>query len=100
MFFSSINKGVEEFRQTSGAVLVDVREPREFRAGHIPGAVNVPLDQIEDLEVPLETPIFIYCLWGSRSVQAGKLLEEIGYENVRSIGGIAGYKGEKVKGEE
>ena len=100
MFFSSINKGVEEFRQTSGAVLVDVREPREFRAGHIPGAVNVPLDQIEDLELPLETPIFLYCLWGSRSVQAGKLLEEIGYENVRSIGGIAGYKGEKVKGEE
>ena len=100
MFFSSINKGVEEFRQTSGAVLVDVRKPGEFREGHIPGAVNVPLDQIEVLELPLETPIFIYCLWGSRSVQAGKLLEEIGYENVRSIGGIAGYKGEKVKGEE
>lgn len=100
MFFSSINRGLKEFRQTGGAVLVDVRDPGEFRAGHIPGAINVPLRDIQDLELPLDTPIFLYCLWGSRSVQAGKLLEEMGYENVRSIGGISGYKGEKVKGEE
>jgi len=41
--FENINKGLEEFKSTPGAVLVDVRELDEFASGHIPGAVNLPL---------------------------------------------------------
>jgi rhodanese-related sulfurtransferase len=37
---ANINKKLEEYRNTSGAVLVDVREVDEFRSGHIPGAIN------------------------------------------------------------
>ena len=43
---ADINAGVEEFRATPGARLVDVRTPGEYAGGHIPGAANVPLQQI------------------------------------------------------
>lgn len=41
-----INKGVEECRATEGAVLIDVRGADEYRQGHIPGAINIPLDGV------------------------------------------------------
>ena len=40
---ANINEGIEEFRKTPGAVLVDVREADEYASGHIPNAVNEPL---------------------------------------------------------
>ena len=60
---ADINAGVEEFRATPGARLVDVRTPGEYAGGHIPGAVNVPLQQIGAIasEVPdKSTPLFVY----------------------------------------
>ena len=70
---ADINAGVEEFRATPGARLVDVRTPGEYAGGHIPGAVNVPLQQIGAIasEVPdKSTPLFVYCMSGARSQQA------------------------------
>ncbi len=67
---ADINAGVEEFRATPGARLVDVRTPGEYAGGHIPGAVNVPLQQISAIasEVPdKSTPLFVYCMSGARS---------------------------------
>ena len=49
MFFDKINKGIREYRNTPGAVLIDVREPDEFRSGHIPGAINMPLSGSHNL---------------------------------------------------
>ena len=46
MLFGNINKGLDEYRSTPGAILVDVREADEFRADHSPGAVNVPLSTV------------------------------------------------------
>ena len=60
---ADINAGVEEFRATPGARLVDVRTPGEYAGGRIPGAVNVPLQQIGAIasEVPdKSTPLFVY----------------------------------------
>ena len=48
--FSNINKKLEEFQNTPGAVLVDVREADEFRSGHIPGAINQPLSTISRID--------------------------------------------------
>ena len=99
MFFNNINKGIEEFRTTPDAVLIDVREPAEFGAGHIPGAVNMPLSSISSISsisLPKDRPIFLYCLRGRRSRQARHILKSLGYERVKSIGGIASYKGETV----
>lgn len=64
---ADINAGVEEFRATPGARLIDVRTAGEYAGGHIPGAVNVPLQQIGAIasEVPTKsTPLFVYCMSG------------------------------------
>ena len=93
MLFGNINKGLEEYQNTSKAILVDVREADEFHAGHIPGAVNVPLSTIDRITLPKDAPIFLYCLRGTRSKRAAGILKKMGY-TVKSIGGISGYQGE------
>lgn len=92
----NIDQGVSEFRETSGAVLLDVRTPQEYQAGHIPGSKNVPLQQLERIEyvsVKKDTPLFVYCHSGARSSQAVKALARMGYTSVKNIGGIAAYTG-------
>ena len=100
MFFfnkTNINDAVEEYRNTPGTVLLDVREADEFRSGHIPGAVNVPLSAVNQVTLPKEKPLYVYCLRGTRSKQAVSCLKRMGYQNVKSIGGIASYKGQVEK---
>lgn len=91
-----IDQGVQEFRETSGAVLLDVRTPQEYQEGHIPGSVNAPLQTLggeNTLPADLNTPLFVYCHSGARSGQAVRLLARMGYANVKNIGGIAAYTG-------
>ena len=77
----------------------DVREKDEYSSGRIPGAVNIPLSVIDrfNLSISRDTPIFLYCLRGSRSRRAMGILKKRGYSNVKSIGGISGYKGKIEK---
>ena len=91
-----INQGVKEYRATDGAVLLDVRTPDEYRQGHIPGSKNVPLQSIDRVNAVVEnkgTPIFVHCLSGARSRQAAAILKQMGYTNVKNIGGISAYAG-------
>ena len=88
-----INEAVGECRNTPGAVLLDVRERDEFRTGHIPGAVNLPLSEIGTVSISKKAPLYVYCLRGTRSKRAVGILRRAGYENVRSIGGIVKYVG-------
>ncbi len=93
---ADINQGVEEWKNTKGAVLLDVRTTNEYRQGHIPGSINIPLDQISRVPgtVPQkDTPLFVHCLSGARSGQAVRQLEQMGYTSVKNIGGISSYKG-------
>ena len=90
-----IYAGLEQYKATPGAVLLDVREADEFAAGHIPGSVNLPLSAIDTAETLLpgfDTPVFAYCLVGSRSARAVSRLRAMGYEKAASIGGIRDYK--------
>ena len=90
-----IYSGLEQYKATPGAVLLDVREVDEFAAGHIPGSINLPLSVIDTAETLIpdfETPIFAYCLVGSRSARAMSRLHAMGYEKAVSIGGIRDYK--------
>ena len=92
-----INAGVEEYRNNPGALLVDVRGADEYRQGHIPGSVNLPLPSLsgrKSIGVGKDSPVYVYCLSGARSAQAAGILQRMGYNNVKNIGGIAGYKGE------
>jgi rhodanese-related sulfurtransferase len=97
MLFNKINKGIKTYKATPGAVLIDVREPGEFASGHIPGAINMPLSGSHNLSFQKDTPLFLYCLRGSRSMKAAMILKDQGYTDVHSIGGISGYKGEIEK---
>ena len=90
---TDINEAVNECTGTPGAVLLDVREPEEFRSGHIPGAVNIPLSKIRGIGIPKDTPLFVYCLRGTRSLRAARILTRMGYGKARSIGGIIAYRG-------
>ena len=94
----SIQKGLQIYGDTPNAVLVDVRDGDEYAQGHLPGSVNLPLGDLEtdicDVAPDADTPLFLYCVNGSRSVQAASILRELGYDNAASIGGISGYKGE------
>ncbi len=93
---TDINKGVEEWKNTPGAVLLDVRTKGEYRNGHIPGSINIPLDRIERISgrvVKKETPIFVHCLSGARSGRAVNHLKQLGYTAAKNIGGISSYRG-------
>lgn len=78
------------------AVLVDVRTPQEFAAGHLPGAVNVELDRLEAM-APTTLPdrnahLLVYCHSGNRSSFAVQILERMGYTRlVNLVGGIAAW---------
>ena len=90
------DQGVRAFRETPGAVLLDVRTPQEYREGHIPGSVNVPLQSLDrEGAVPAgkDVPLFVCCHSGARSSQATEILTRMGYANVENIGGIAAYTG-------
>ena len=91
-----INKGVQEYKNAAGAVLLDVRSPQEYREGHVPGSQNVPLQQLDKVEEMTEnkdTILYAYCRSGARSRQAVSLLQAMGYTNILNIGGIAAYSG-------
>ena len=93
---SDINQGVKEYSTTDGAVLLDVRTFEEYRQGHIPGSKNVPLQSISKVVGIIDnksTPIFVHCLSGARSRQAVAILKQMGYTNVKNIGGISAYAG-------
>ncbi len=94
---ADINSKMEEARRTEGAVILDVRGSDEYRQGHIPGAINVPVDSIEGVSAKIpdkSTPVFSYCLSGARSARAVKAMKAMGYTNVINTGGISAYKGD------
>ena len=82
----------------SGYVILDVRRPDEYAAGHIPGAINVANETIGTAEIP-ELPdkdqlILVYCRSGRRSKEASEKLVKLGYTNIVEFGGILDWKGE------
>jgi molybdopterin-guanine dinucleotide biosynthesis protein A/rhodanese-related sulfurtransferase len=79
-------------RHAAGAYVVDVRQPDEYEAGHVPGAVLIPLDQLGDRwdEVP-EGEVLVICQGGGRSAAAVKALNEAGRTTVNVAGGTKAW---------
>ncbi len=95
-----INQGVTEWSNTPGAVLLDVRTRQEYQEGHIPGSKNVPLPMINKIAGVVQdkdTPLYVHCLSGARSRQAVAYLGQMGYTNIKNIGGISAYRGKVEK---
>lgn len=73
----------------SGACIIDVREPGEFKQGHIKGAINIPLSEFSERieEVPKDRPVYLHCRTSQRSYYAICQLQGKGYDNVTNISG-------------
>lgn len=73
----------------AGARLVDVRTPQEFAAGHAPGAINIPYDEIARRapgELPArDAPLVLYCRSGRRSAIAAQALRTLGYTRLHDL---------------
>ena len=82
-------------------VIVDVRTPDEYKEGHIPNAINIPNETInETVYNKLKDKnqlILIYCRSGSRSRQAAYKMQKLGYTNLVDFGGIINWKGKIEK---
>ncbi len=96
-------EAAEMMKSDDGHIIVDVRTHDEYRSGHIPGAVCIPVESIGS-EQPDELPdldqvILIYCRSGRRSKTAAGKLVSIGYTNIYEFGGITDWTGETVTGD-
>jgi SulP family sulfate permease len=79
----------QKLHDASPPLVVDVREPREFRLGHIPQAQLIPLPQIlsDTPDLPGNREIILVCRGGRRSTRAIRILQNKGYQNVRVLQG-------------
>ena len=94
----TMDEAVTMMAQETDYIVLDVRRPDEFAAGHIPNAINVPNESIGTSEIP-ELPdknqlIMVYCRSGRRSKEASEKLVKLGYTNIVEFGGILDWKGE------
>ncbi|MFU0791490.1 MAG: rhodanese-like domain-containing protein [Virgibacillus proomii] len=81
------------------AQLIDVREPQEFKRGHILGARNIPVTQMKQrlVELRKDKPVYLYCQSGARAARAAQLLHKKGYKDISVLkGGFKKWTG-KIK---
>jgi rhodanese-related sulfurtransferase len=78
--------------QMAGRTLIDVRTPEEFAAGHLAGAVNIPVEaddfQVRLAELDPRQPALVYCRTGRRSAMAADLMAQAGFSDVIDAGGL------------
>ena len=97
----SMDEAVKMMKDEKNYIILDVRRPDEYADGHIPGAINVPNEEIGTAEIT-ELPdksqlILVYCRSGRRSKEASEKLVKLGYTNIVEFGGIQDYEGKIEK---
>ncbi|MCM1287493.1 MAG: rhodanese-like domain-containing protein [Clostridium sp.] len=82
-----------------GGIIVDVRSSSEFAKGHIPMAINLPLEDIQGkrYSLPKTKVLILYCENSGKSSLGAKLLAERGFSVINAIGGLKEYKGPLTK---
>jgi rhodanese-related sulfurtransferase len=86
----------EHMAKDKSLQIIDVREPGEFASGHIPGAKNIPLGQLQERhrEINPDKPAVMVCLSGGRSSRACEWLESKKYHKIYNLlGGMSGWDG-------
>ncbi|MBS1108176.1 MAG: Rhodanese-like protein [Anaeromyxobacteraceae bacterium] len=84
----------------AGAKVVDVRTPQEFASGHVPGAINIPYEDIarRAAEIgPPSTPVVLYCRTGRRSGIAAEALQKAGYSRLYDFKSVTAWPGELAR---
>ncbi|MBH8598628.1 MULTISPECIES: rhodanese-like domain-containing protein [unclassified Thermoactinomyces] len=107
LYFYLMNRGIQTISpsellkliENKKIHLLDVREKHEFQSGHIPGAINTPLSQIDSLKKRVAAwdkgeNIYLYCRSSSRSAIAARQLRKLGFQQVIHLkGGLMNWKG-------
>ena len=93
----SISTAELEKRLKTNIKLLDVRTPSEYNRGHIKGALNIPLGQIDRYSQSKEEKLYVICHSGVRSRLAAKKLKKKGYDVVNVSGGMMSWKGDVVE---
>lgn len=85
---TTANRAPQQDSVTAAPFFVDVRTPEEFASGSVPGAVNIPLDEIESRIAEFEgkKEIVVFCRSGNRSAQAITILQQHGITNTTNGG--------------
>ena len=80
--------------RADGAFALDVREPGEYLAGHIPGVVLMPMDQVAERlgEIPRSGPVYVVCATGNRSLSVAGFLARVGIDARSVAGGTSGWE--------
>ena len=94
----SMNDIVQIMEENENYIILDVRTQAEYNQGHIPNAICIPNETIDE-NVVNKLPdknqmILVYCRSGNRSKQAAEKLKKLGYTNLIEFGGIIDWKGE------
>ena len=92
-----ISENIDDYKDY---VIVDVRSVEEFRSGHIKNSVNVPLPNINEIDIPKDKNIIVYCRSGNRSLTAAGELQKLGYKKIYNMGGIVDWNYELIEGDE
>jgi rhodanese-related sulfurtransferase len=98
LLFPTLNKGqglspqdMVQLMNREKAIVIDVCEPEEFARGHVMGAKNLPLGQLEDKLAQLvkskSAQVVMVCQVGARSARAAATARKLGFENVKSLAG-------------
>ena len=97
----SSSEAVKMMDETDDYKIVDVRTVSEYNSGHIPNAICIPNESIDENVTAIltdkEQTLLVYCRSGNRSKQASQKLAELGYTNIYEFGGVNTWEGELVK---
>ncbi|MDX1607749.1 MAG: rhodanese-like domain-containing protein [Candidatus Spechtbacterales bacterium] len=88
------DKAIKEVKE-KGAIVINVGMPFEYAAEHIPGSINLPIEDVEagkNPDVPKDTKIFLHCGSGGRAEKVKNILRERGYKKVENIGGLVDWE--------
>ena len=85
--------GVPASGVPDGAFVLDVREPDEWAAGHVPGAQHIPLGQLSarSAEIPRTDTVYVICRSGGRSARAAQALASAGWQTINVAGGMQSW---------
>lgn len=93
---TSSREAAAKLKKGEQLFVIDVREPSEWRSGHIPGARNIPLGQLPERLAELDPgrETMVVCLSGGRSTRACEYLSRMGYKVTNLKGGMSGWTGD------
>ncbi|MBG6213924.1 MAG: rhodanese-like domain-containing protein [Cryobacterium sp.] len=85
---------VTELSVLSAPVVVDVREPWEFDAAHVPGVIHIPMGEVVERigEIPADVPVHVICAVGGRSAQVAEYLTQHGHDAINIAGGTNAWQ--------